>query len=177
MSDAKTKTILITGCSAGGIGAALALRLADQGHRVFATARDPRKIPSHVREHRKVTALTLDVTDDVSVAAASVAVRAARRGAGGLDVLVNNAGAGYTMPLLDADVDRAKRCHDVNVWGPVRTVQAFSDLLIASRGRVVNIGAAVGSLYSPWIGTQRGNYSALVSPALSRLANVPRRRI
>lgn len=151
MSDSPTKTILITGCSAHGIGATLALRLADQGHRVFATARDTRKIPSHVREHRKITALALDVTDDVSVAAASKSVRAAGRG--GLDVLVNNAGAGYTMPLLDVDVDAAKRCHDVNVWGPVRTVQAFADLLIASRGRVVNIGAATGCLYSPWIGT------------------------
>ncbi|OAA79035.1 oxidoreductase, short-chain dehydrogenase/reductase family [Akanthomyces lecanii RCEF 1005] len=159
MSDSKPKTILITGCSAGGIGAALALRLADQGHRVFATARDARKIPSHVREHRKITALTLDVTDDVSVAAASIAVRAAGRG--GLDVLVNNAGVGYTMPLLDVDVDRAKRCHDVNVWGPVRTVQAFSDLLITSRGRVVNIGAAVGCLYSPWIGAYSSSKSAL----------------
>ncbi|KGQ09160.1 NADPH-dependent 1-acyldihydroxyacetone phosphate reductase [Beauveria bassiana D1-5] len=59
------------------------------------------------------------------------------------------------MPLLDVDIDRARNCHDVNVWGPLRTVQAFSELLIASRGRVVNIGAATGCLYSPWIETLR----------------------
>ncbi|KAM3529789.1 hypothetical protein MY4038_005240, partial [Beauveria bassiana] len=156
-----TKTVLITGCSRDGIGATLALRLADDGHRVFATARDPRKIPPAVREHARVTVLTLDVTSDSSVKAAAQAVAAAaaaaaagrtkRGGGGGLDVLVNNAGAGYTMPLLDVDIDRARNCHDVNVWGPLRTVQAFSELLIASRGRVVNVGAATGCLYSPWI--------------------------
>ncbi|KAJ6783467.1 hypothetical protein PWT90_08180 [Aphanocladium album] len=153
MSTSKTKTILITGCSENGIGAALALRLADQGHRVFATARDTRKIPSTVREHFNVTTLTLDVTNDKSVKAASKTFRATANS--GLDVLVNNAGAGYTMPLLDVDVDRAKQCHDVNVWGPLRTVQVFSDLLIENRGRVVNIGAATGCLYSPWIETLR----------------------
>lgn len=160
MSVPDTKTVLITGCSKHGIGASLALRLADQGHRVFATARDPRRMPSRVREHPNVTPLALDVTDEASVRAASKAVRAAGARAA-LDVLVNNAGAGCTMPLLDLDVARAKQCHDVNVWGPVRMVQAFSDLLIASRGRVVNIGAAEGCLYSPWIGAYSASKSAL----------------
>ncbi|OAA70333.1 oxidoreductase, short-chain dehydrogenase/reductase family [Cordyceps fumosorosea ARSEF 2679] len=158
------KTILITGCSEHGIGAALALRLADQGHRVFATARDLRRVPARLREHPNVTAVTLDVTDAVSARAAAETVRAVtagRRRPAGLDVLVNNAGAGCTMPLLDLDVDRAKRCHDVNLWGPVRTVQAFADLLIARRGRVVNIGAASGCLYSPWIGAYSSSKSAL----------------
>jgi short-subunit dehydrogenase len=40
------KTILITGCSANSIGAALALSLAKRGHHIFATARSPAKIPS-----------------------------------------------------------------------------------------------------------------------------------
>ncbi|XWW98231.1 hypothetical protein V2A60_006228 [Cordyceps javanica] len=162
MTDSRTKTVLITGCSKHGIGAALALRLADQGHRVFATARDTRKIPTRVREHRNVTTMALDVTDDASVRAAAKAVRDLHDvGRSGLDVLVNNAGTGYTMPLLDVDIARAQTCHDVNVWGPLRTVQAFADLLIASRGRVVNVGAAAGCLYSPWIGAYSSSKSAL----------------
>ncbi|KAJ3494809.1 hypothetical protein NLG97_g3836 [Lecanicillium saksenae] len=159
MSASRTKTILITGCSEDGIGAALALRLADQGHRVFATARDTLKIPSKVREHSNVTTLALDVADDGSVMAASAAFRAAA--SSGLDVLVNNAGAGYTMPLLDVDIDKAKQCHDVNVWGPLRTVQVFADLLMETRGRVVNIGSATGCLYSPWVGAYSSSKSAL----------------
>jgi NAD(P)-dependent dehydrogenase (short-subunit alcohol dehydrogenase family) len=42
----KPKTILITGCSAHGIGAALALSLAKRGYHIFATARSPANIPT-----------------------------------------------------------------------------------------------------------------------------------
>lgn len=59
-------------------------------------------------------------------------------------MLVNNAGAGYTMPLLDADLDEARRLYETNVWGTMRTVLEFSALLIESRGRVVNMSAWEG---------------------------------
>lgn len=144
------KTILITGCSEGGIGGTLALRLADAGHRVFATARSVGKLSPALREHDNVTALPLDVTVDSSVESAAAAVKA--MGCTGLDILVNNAGAGYAMPMLDVDISRAKHCMDINLWGTLRTVQAFSDMLIASRGRVVNLSSCAAPLYTPWIG-------------------------
>ncbi len=43
----------------------------------------------------------------------------------GLDVLINNAGLSYTMPLLDVDITHAQRLHDTDVWGVLRTIQAF----------------------------------------------------
>ena len=147
------KTILITGCSANGIGAALANALAKAGHTVFATARDPSKIPTTLTALPNVKTLALDVTSPSSVADAVAAVKSDDR-AGRLDVLVNNAGAGYTIPLLDADLEQARRVHDTNVWGPLRTTQAFADLLIASKGRVVNIssvGAVVNTRWVPYI--------------------------
>lgn len=144
-----SKTILITGCSTGGIGAALAINLAQAGHTVFATARNPSKIPTALTTHPNVKVLTLDVTSPESIAAAALAVEEAGTG---LDVLVNNAGAGYTTPVLDIDVDKAKIVHDINFWGPIRTVQAFSGLLIESKGRVVNISSVGGVVNTPWIG-------------------------
>jgi NAD(P)-dependent dehydrogenase (short-subunit alcohol dehydrogenase family) len=150
------KTVLITGCSAHGIGAAIALSLARRGHRVFATARDPSKIPSELSELSVVTTLALDVTSASSVASAVAAVEAATGeagGPGGLDVLVNNAGLGYTMPLLDVDLDRAESLFRTNLWGVLRMVQGFSDLLIARRGRVVNISSLGAFVNTPWIGT------------------------
>ena len=145
------KTILITGCSANGIGAALADALAKAGHTVFATARDPSKIPTTLTALPNVKTLALDVTSPSSVADAVAAVKGDDR-AGRLDVLVNNAGAGYTIPLLDADLEQARRVHDTNVWGPLRTTQAFADLLIASKGRVVNISSVGAVVNTPWIG-------------------------
>ncbi|KAJ4108667.1 NADPH-dependent 1-acyl dihydroxyacetone phosphate reductase, partial [Fusarium equiseti] len=105
------KTILITGCSAGGVGAAVAIALATKGHHVFATARNLGKIPSELVDFPTVTTLLLDVTCTKSIVAAATAVANAT---GGLDVLINNAGLGYTVPLLDTDFDLAQEVYETN---------------------------------------------------------------
>lgn len=151
----KRKTILITGCSSGGIGAALARALANQGHHVFATARNTAKIPTELTELSNVSTLQLDVTSPTSVAHAARVVGEVTgqlQGVKGLDVLVNNAGFGYTMPILDIDIEEAQKVYDTNVWGPLRTIQAFSDLLIARKGRVVNVSSLSAVLNPPWYG-------------------------
>ncbi|KAJ6599782.1 hypothetical protein DFH09DRAFT_1503949 [Mycena vulgaris] len=158
----KRKTMLITGCSAGGVGAALATALAcrDPSHHVFATARTTAKIPAALAALPNVTVLPLDVASSASVRACAQEVArildAELPGAAGLDVLVNNAGAGLTMPLLDTDVDEAARLHDVNLWGALRTVQAFADLIIAARGKVVNVSSVGSVVNMAW----NGAYSA-----------------
>ena len=45
------------------------------------------------------------------------------------------------MPILDVDIDLAKKIHDVNVWGVVRTTQVFAPLLIEAQGTIVIIGS------------------------------------
>ncbi len=148
----RKKTVLITGCSADGVGATLAHTLAQQGHHVYATGRNTAKIPPAVSELDNVTTLQLDVSSAPSIAAAGKAVRDAGRG---LDVLVNNAGEEVTAPLLDLDVSEGSASRDVfevNVWGPLRLVQTFADLLVESRGRVVNLSSVDVELCPPWIG-------------------------
>jgi short chain dehydrogenase len=149
------KTILITGCSSGGIGAALAYAFASRGHYVFATARNTSKIPSTFASVPNVRTLQLDVTSasSISETAGIVATATQDQGARGLDVLINNAGSGYTMPLLDVDLDEAKKVYDVNIWGMLRTIQAFTPLLIDKGGRVVNVSSVGGVVNTPWIGT------------------------
>jgi 1-acylglycerone phosphate reductase len=81
-------TVLITGCSAGGIGDALAQSFHQKGHRVFATARNLSKV-----EHLKsmgIETVQLDVVDVSSLKNAVASVDKAT--AGRLDVLINNAG-------------------------------------------------------------------------------------
>ncbi|EMR62659.1 putative short-chain dehydrogenase reductase family protein [Eutypa lata UCREL1] len=152
------KTILVTGCSGGGIGAAIALELTKRGHYVFATARTVSKIPAKLSEASNVTVLPLDVTSPPSIAEAVQAVTASGRP---LDVLFNNAGAGYTMPMLDVDVDKAKQVYEVNVWGVVRTVQAFAGLLIKTKGRVVNLSTCGAAVNTPWIAAYCSSKAAL----------------
>jgi NAD(P)-dependent dehydrogenase (short-subunit alcohol dehydrogenase family) len=143
------KSVLITGCSAGGIGATTALVLAKRGHHVFATARTTSKIPETLSSLDNVTIIPLDVTSTSSIAGAVAVVAASGRG---LDILINNAGAGYTMPVLDVDIDRAKEAFEINLWGPLRTIQAFADLLVERRGRIVNISTCGALAKTPWIG-------------------------
>lgn len=143
-----SKTVLITGCSADGIGAAIARSLVDRGHHVFMTARNTSKIPADLAKHASVTTLALDIKDRESIAAAAASVAASGRG---LDVLVNNAGGGYAMPILDIDIDRAKDLYDLNVWAQIAVIQAFSAQLIARRGRIVNISTCAVPMHTPWI--------------------------
>ncbi|KAI1411985.1 oxidoreductase [Hypoxylon sp. FL1857] len=155
-----SKTILVTGCSAGGIGAAVAFALVKRNHHVFATARNTSKIPQSLSDSPNVTVLQLDVSSPPSIAEAVKIVAESGRG---LDVLFNNAGAGYAMPILDIDVQRAQQVYDTNVWGPIRTIQAFSQLLIASRGRIVNLSTCGAVMNTPWIGAYCSSKAALTN--------------
>lgn len=162
----KTKTtVLLTGCSEGGIGFALAQEYRRRGCHVIATARNPAKMQALLAQQpgrdADLTLLPLDVADPTSIEGAVQAVTdllaAAKDGCYSLDILVNNAGGGYQAPLLDADLDEARRLFDVNVWGVLAVTQAFAPLLVASasagrRPRVVNIGSVVGVVPIPWQG-------------------------
>ncbi|KAK1249003.1 hypothetical protein MKX08_007223 [Trichoderma sp. CBMAI-0020] len=144
-STRSPKSVLITGCSAGGLGASLALAFQKHGYVVFATARSPEKIPSTLTGLPNVHVLSLDVTSDESVYAAAKSVKATLAGKG-LDVLFNNSGIGYSSSLLDLDIERAKRLYEVNLWGVIRTTQAFADLVIEAKGAIVNQGS-ISAIY------------------------------
>jgi NAD(P)-dependent dehydrogenase (short-subunit alcohol dehydrogenase family) len=150
-ASSRTLHILITGCSAGGIGSALASSLASRGHHVFATLRNPSKISPELSSLSNVTVLALDVTDSSSIASAVESV-AKVTGGKGLDILVNNAGIGYTMPLVDTDIEEGKRLFDTNVWGALAMTKAFMDLLVQASGAVVNISSVGGEVNTPWHG-------------------------
>jgi short-subunit dehydrogenase len=143
------KTILITGCSAGGIGYALAAECQRRGLTVFATARTTSKM-SALEKLPNMTLLPLDVTSPSSIAEAVEQVK--RRTGGKLDYLLNNSGQNLIMPALDLDIDDAKGMFEVNFWGVLRMIQAFAPLLIQAEGTIVNIGSIVAYLHAPYTG-------------------------
>jgi 1-acylglycerone phosphate reductase len=65
------------------------------------------------------------------------------------------------MPLLDSEVAIAKKMFDVNVFALIAVTQAFSPLLIASKGTVVNIGSIVGKFPLPWQGYYNASKAAV----------------
>lgn len=146
----RRKTVLVTGCSAGGLGVAFAQAFQGAGCHVFATARNPSKIPDSLTSLPHVEVLALDVTsaESISSCVSEIKTRTENR----LDVLVNNAGWGILMPLLDTSIEEAKGVFDVNFWGVLAMVKACAPLLINARGVVVNISSIAGVLALPWQG-------------------------
>ncbi|KAK9242156.1 hypothetical protein V1506DRAFT_548442 [Lipomyces tetrasporus] len=122
------RTVLITGCSEGGAGHALALEFAAQGFRVFATARATKSLV--LLQEKGIETLTLDVTRPESISALKTEI--AKRTEGKLDVLFNNAGMMYEAPAIEADQDQVRSMFNTNVFGLFDMVQAFTPLLLAS---------------------------------------------
>jgi NADP-dependent 3-hydroxy acid dehydrogenase YdfG len=83
------KSVLITGCTNGGIGSAMALAFAQHGLLVFAAARKVSKM-TNLDNLPNVKLLELDVTDTAQIRSATELVR--KETGGTLDYLINNAG-------------------------------------------------------------------------------------
>ncbi|MCJ1388275.1 hypothetical protein MMC18_001120 [Xylographa bjoerkii] len=124
-----SKTILITGCSANGLGDALAREFHRLGHHVIATARNRSKL-AHFKA-LGISTLELDVLSASSIAECVSAVSAEHGGS--LDVLINNSGACYSMPLADASISEGQKLFDLNVWAVLAVTQAFLPLLLKSK--------------------------------------------
>ncbi|KAI0021271.1 putative hydroxybutyrate dehydrogenase [Xylariomycetidae sp. FL0641] len=144
------ETVLITGCSDGGIGPELALLFQQRGFHVFATARDLAKM-SALQDLPDVTLLTLDVTKSAHIKAAVEAVT--KHTGGTLNYLINNAGRNHFMPILDEDLDAVRNLFEINFFGPIAIVQAFSPLLIKAKGMAVYISSVSGYLNIAYMGT------------------------
>ncbi|CAM1505867.1 Fc.00g115040.m01.CDS01 [Cosmosporella sp. VM-42] len=131
------KFVLITGCTPGGIGHALALEFQRYGCHIIATARSTEVIESLAKQGMSTVAL--DVTKPKSIAECKDEVTAITGGR--LDILVNNAGRTHVIPALDMDLEDVRLTYETNVFGPMSMCQAFAPLLIEARGLIVNISS------------------------------------
>jgi NAD(P)-dependent dehydrogenase (short-subunit alcohol dehydrogenase family) len=119
------RAVLVTGANRG-IGQALVEEALRRGaKRVYAGTRHPL-----AHADRRVTPLTLDVTNAAQIQAAVEKVES-------LDILINNAG----LALFDDLGDRAalEQHLAVNLFGTYGVTRAFLPLLTRSRGAIVNV--------------------------------------
>ncbi|WPG98066.1 Hypothetical protein R9X50_00085100 [Acrodontium crateriforme] len=131
------KTVLITGCTPGGIGHSLAREFHAQGLRVFATARQTSTIAD--LRAQGIETFALEVTSSASIQALAHDIAALTDGK--LDILVNNAGRNYTVPATDIDMDEVRLTFETNVFAVMGMCQTFAPLIIAARGTIVQIGS------------------------------------
>ena len=167
------ETAVVTG-GGRGIGRAVALGLADAGAAVVPVSRTDEEVREVATEaeDRGGTALaaTADVTDEGAVADL---VDRVERELGGIDVLVNNAGANPTAALgtpEDVDPEAFSRLIDVNLTGVFRCTHAAASSLADRGGSVVNV-ASVGGLVGlprqhPYVASKHGLVGMTKSLAL-----------
>lgn len=138
-----TKTALITGASSG-IGAVYADRLARRGHDLILVARNGDRLEGVARRIRETTGRQVDlVLADLARPEESREVEALLA-AGGIDVLVNNAGLGAVAPLVDSDIATLTGMIDINVTALTRLTHAAVPAFIAQgHGTLINIASIV----------------------------------
>ncbi|KAI0803199.1 oxidoreductase [Irpex lacteus] len=156
MSSTK-KVVLITGCSKGGIGYALADEYAAQGCKVYATARKLESMATF--QHPSIEKLTLDVLSDEQVTSV---VKTIVEKEGQIDVLVNNAGVNCAGAIADIPLETFKRTFDANFFAVIRLFQAvFPYMASRKSGLIVNVGSVVGNTPTPWNGAYSSSKAAL----------------
>jgi NAD(P)-dependent dehydrogenase (short-subunit alcohol dehydrogenase family) len=138
------QAVLVTGASTG-IGRKITERLAADGYFVYAGARKEADLKA-LGALPNVQPVRLDVTNlqDIDAAVATIA-----KGGRGLYGLVNNAGVVTVAPVIDMKMEEFDVVMAVNVFGPWRITRAFAPLIIASRGRIANVGSINGIYTSP----------------------------
>jgi short-subunit dehydrogenase len=138
-------TVLVTGASSG-IGAAAAVTLAERGATVGLVARRADRLAEVLKSCRAHTpASEMWVADLSDTAAAEALALEAWDHFGGLDVLVNNAGAPKRRPVTELAIDEIRATMTLNFESPVRmSLALLPRMLDRGSGLVVNVASFAG---------------------------------
>jgi len=146
------KVAIVTGGSRG-LGKAMALGLADAGADIVVASRtqaDLDKVADEIKaKGRKALAIAMDATsfDSIKAMAAKVIEEF-----GKIDILINNAGQGTTVPFLKIAEEDWDRLIDINLKGYFMVTQAVGAYMFkAKTGRVINISSAMGDSPMPFM--------------------------
>src|SRR5271154_4936990 len=158
-----SKAVLITGCSSG-IGRATALRLAQRGWSVYASARRLDSIAD--LEDAGCHTPALDGTDEQTMRTGG---EAGEQAEGAVGVLINNAGYSQSGAIETVPLEAVRRQFETNLFGLVRLTQLVLVKMRAQHwGKIVNVGSMGGRLSFPGAGHYHATKHALeaISDAL-----------
>src|SRR3954470_4145639 len=162
--DASTRAF-VTGGSRG-IGRALAEALAARGATVGIASRRADEALARALSPTAI-ALECDVGDRESVQRATDAFR---ERAGGLDLVVANAGIAHYGPFLRQDLTEIEAMTRVNWLGPVYTIHAaLGHLIDRAQGHIVVVSSGAGLRSFPWAAGCNDGRESSTSQAFRRL--------
>ncbi len=141
------KTVLITAAAGTGIGFSVAKRCIEEGARVFISDVHERRLGEAVAELEKVSdqpvgSRLCNVTQEEDVQGL---IDAAISEMGHIDVLINNAGMGGEVPLVDMTDEQWNLVMDITVTGTMRmTRAALKHMYTRKSGAIINNASVVG---------------------------------
>jgi short-subunit dehydrogenase len=141
------KAILVTGASTG-IGRDIIEKLSSDGYIVYGTVRNEADF-QELGKINNVIPLMVDVRNNEDVKQARKIIEEKGYGLFGV---VNNAGIGGIGPFSTWTDEELLDIFNVNVFGVHRITNAFIDLIVESKGRIVNIGSQGGMTTSKYFG-------------------------
>ncbi len=131
--------VIVTG-GADGIGLGAALKYAEQGATVLVADRDEEKV-NQVRAEHNLEGIVCDVSSDADLDK----LKEAAADLGSVDVVMANAGVAIGGRFESVPLEEWQRLFDVNVFGVVRTIQAFlPGFQEAGSGRFIITGSSAG---------------------------------
>lgn len=145
----KDRIALVTGAGTG-IGASIAIGLAQYGAKVIVTGRTLATLQETVNAIESAGGIAYAYLLDISDVQACQVVAARIEGdVGCISVLVNNAGVIHYANVDHPDVMKAwKESMDINLSGPFNMTMAFLPHLRATRGAVINLASIAGFVYT-----------------------------
>ena len=161
------KTVLITG-GAGGIGGAIALKLAENGYDIvlnyFSSEKRAFELQKQIIEkyHVNCLAIRADVSKEEEVDAM---VREIEEKLRGVDILINNAAIDHPDLFHQKDAETFRRILDVNVVGAYNCARrVYGHMLRQEYGRIINISSTNGiNTYYPMCFDYDASKAALIS--------------
>lgn len=140
-----TRVAIVTGASSG-IGAATARELARRGMQVVLAARRVRELEDQARAISDSGGQAIAVPTDISKAGqVERLVERAEDYFGPVDVLVNNAGIGWTKLLVRSSAEEIERIVSINLTGAILATRAvLPGMLTRNRGAIVNVSSVCG---------------------------------
>lgn len=133
--------VLVTGATSG-IGLHTAAILANQGFLVYGAGR--RQSGLDALAERGIRSIALDLTEEQSI---KQVVNQINKEAGGVDILINNAGYGSFGAIEDVPLDEARRQFQVNVFGLAELTRLIlPHMRSRHRGRILNVSSMAGRM-------------------------------
>jgi short-subunit dehydrogenase len=159
------KKIFLTGASSG-IGKAIAIALAEEGHQVWGTSRDIARLSQLTNVHP----LALDLGDSISIANAFAA---AVRDAGKIDVLINNAVSGHFGPAENLSAETISNQFQLLVFGHIQLMQLALAAMRDQGGLIINVTSLASRLPVPFMAAYNAAKAAMAVFTMSIQLELP----